>query len=150
MNAARRSLALAAADVLGRAHGSRGSALASLWRPQPAERYIGVDVADDGELVIAERQDGRRAGTHHFPAGSAGVEALREHIAAQHSRPHVCVRACGAAALAVATGLLSVPRVEVTLVSPKTIEFRRAGAVPVPMNADERAEQLARRAERLF
>ena len=125
-------------------------ALVSLRQPQVTERYIGVDVADDGALVIAERQDGRRAGTHHFPSGTAGVSALREHIAAQHSRPHICVRACGAAALAVATGLLSVPRVEVTLVTPKTIETRRAGAAVAPMTADERAEHLARRAERLF
>jgi hypothetical protein len=124
--------------------------LVSLRRQQVTERYIGVDVADDGELVIAERQDGRRAGSRHFPAGSAGVSALREHIAAQRSRPHVCVRACGAAALAVATGLLTVPQVEVTLISPRTIEWRRPGADAAPMNADERAEHLARRAERLF
>ena len=125
-------------------------ALVRIRQPQVTERYIGVDVADDGGLVIAERQDGRRAGTHHFPSGSAGVEALREHIAAQHARPHVCVRACGAAALAVATGLLTVPQVEVTLISPRTIEWRRTGADAAPMNADERAEHLARRAERLF
>jgi len=115
-----------------------------------AERYVGVEVDDDGELVIAERQDGRRAGTHRFPAGNAGVAALREHLATQAARPHVCVRACGAAALAVATGLLAVPRIEVTLVSPRTIDSRRAGAEPAPAGADERAERLARRAERLF
>ena len=101
-----------------------------------SERYIGVDFAEDGALVVAERQDGRGVGTQHYPAGSAGLAALREHIANQHSRPHICVRSCGAAALAVATGLLSVPRVEVTMVAPHAIEFHRAGAAPTPMGAD--------------
>ena len=114
------------------------------------ERYIGVDVATDGSLIVAEREDGHRAGTLHFEAGDSGLAALRAHLAAQHAKPHVCVRACGAAALAVALGLTSLPGAEVTLVAARSLEPRRAGVAMTPANADERAEQLARRAERLF
>jgi hypothetical protein len=114
----------------------------------PSERYFGVDVGDDGALVVAERQDGRRAGVTKYPCGTAGVSALRDHISGFQSRPHVCIRACGGAALAVAVGLMSVPKVEVTMVAPRALEMRRAEATAGEPEA--RAEHLAQRAERLF
>ena len=117
---------------------------------QTAERYFGVDVTEDGALVVAERQDGRRAGTARYPAGAAGVSELRDHICGLQSRPHVCIRACGGAALAVAVGLMSVPRVEVTMVAPRALEMRRAGVEPTTAEAEGRAERLAQRAEHLF
>jgi hypothetical protein len=114
------------------------------------ERYIGVDFGDDGSLVVAERQDGRGAGTQHYPAGSAGIAALRAHISAQPGHPHVCVRACGAAALAVMVALVALPDIEVTLISPRALESGRPGVPAATLDADQRAERLARRAERLF
>src|SRR5476651_279969 len=117
---------------------------------QTAERYFGVEVTEDGALVVAERQDGRRAGTARYPAGAAGVSELRDHICGLQSRPHVCIRACGGAALAVAVGLMSVPKVEVTMVAPRALEMRRAGVEPTTAEAEAFAERLARRAERLF
>ena len=116
---------------------------------EPAERYFGVEFADDGELVVAERQDGCRAGTARYPSGPAGVAALCEHMRRQASRPHVCIRACGGAALAVAIGLMSVPNVEVTMMAPRSIDSRRpVEAVAAGPEAD--AERLAQRAEKLF
>jgi hypothetical protein len=117
---------------------------------QSDERYFGVDFAADGGLVVAERQDGRRTCVGRYPSGPAGVAALRDHIAGLPSRPHVCIRACGGAALAVAVGLMSVPMVEVTMVAPPAVEARRAGTEPPSTTPEALAEHLALRAERLF
>jgi hypothetical protein len=115
----------------------------------PGEHYYGVDVADDGDLVIAERMNGKRTAASRYPAGAAGVSALREHIAHDRSWSHVCIRSCGAAALATALGLTALPHVEVTLVTPGAIESRlRAGRDSA--SPEERAQRLARLAERLF
>jgi threonine aldolase len=117
----------------------------------PGEHYYGVDIADDGALVIAERMNGKCSVASRYPAGETGVSALREHIAHDHSRSHVCIRACGAAALATATGLIALPRVEVTLVTPHAIESQlRAGRDSAFASPEERAQRLARLAERLF
>ena len=117
---------------------------------QVAERYFGVEIADDGALVVAERQDGRRAGTARYPSGAAGVTALRDHISGLPSRPHVCIRACGSAALAVAIGLMSVPNVEVTMMAPRSIDSSRPGVEAPASGPEADAERLAQRAERLF
>jgi hypothetical protein len=116
-----------------------------------SEHYYGVDIADDGALVIAERMDGKRAVASRYPAGDTGVSALREHIAHDRSRSHVCIRACGTAALATAMGLTALPQVEVTLVAPGAIESPlRARRDAAPVSSEERAQRLARLAERLF
>ncbi|HUL92510.1 MAG TPA: hypothetical protein VLV56_09195 [Burkholderiales bacterium] len=117
----------------------------------PGEHYYGVDIADDGALVIAERTNGKRTLPSRYAAGETGVSALREHIAHERSRAHVCIRACGAAALATATALTALPRVEVTLVTPRAIESQlRSGRDTTSASPEERAERLARLAERLF
>jgi hypothetical protein len=117
----------------------------------PGEHYYGVDIAADGALVIADRMNGKRAVASRYPAGEAGVSALREHIAHDGSRSHVCIRACGAAALATAMGLTTIPQVEVTLVAPRAIESPlRAGRDSATASPEARAERLARLAERLF
>ena len=116
---------------------------------QTHERYFGVEVAEDGALVVAERQEGKRAGTARYPSGAAGVTALRDHISSLSSRPHVCIRACGGAALAVAVGLMSVPKVEVTMIAPRAMDARRGGVESIA-GPEASAERLAQRAERLF
>ena len=95
------------------------------------ERYFGVEITPEGRLVVAERGQGHPMFTTEF----AGANALREHIERECAHPHVCIKACGAAALGLATALIPTPGIEVTLVSAKV-----AGG----------AEQLARLAERLF
>jgi hypothetical protein len=115
------------------------------------EHYYGVDIDDDGVLVIAERMNGKRAIAFRYPAGAAGVSALREHIASDRSPAHVCIRAGGTASLATAMGLTAIPQVEVTLVTPRAIESPlRRGRDAAPASREELAEQLARLAERLF
>jgi transposase len=102
------------------------------------ERYFGVDI-DAGGIVVAERVDGRALGAARYPAGPAGIDAVRSHIARTSAHPHVCIRSCGAAAMSLAVALMAVEGVEVTIVSPQTVKEPAA-----------RAEQLARLAERLF
>jgi hypothetical protein len=97
------------------------------------ERCFGVDIEPDG-IVVVERADGRSLGQVTYPAGPGGVAALRNHIARQSAHPHVCIRSCGAAAMTLASALMAVEGIEVTMV-------KEPGA---------RAEQLARLAERLF
>jgi hypothetical protein len=107
------------------------------------ERYFGVDIEPDGSLVVFERSDGRSRAAARYPAGGSGAAALRSHISRAADHPHVCIRACGAAALTLMSMLTVVRGIEVTMVSPRAIE--KSAASPA-----ERAESLARLAERLF
>jgi hypothetical protein len=102
------------------------------------ERYFGVDI-DAGAIVVAERAEGRSLGASSYPAGPEGVEAVRSRIAANSAHPHVCIRSSGGLAMTLAVALMAVKGIEVTMVSPQTVQ--QPGA---------RAEQLARLAERLF
>jgi hypothetical protein len=108
------------------------------------EAYFGVDIDPDGRLVVAERANGKPAAVTEYPAGDAGASALRRHIEAEHAHPHVCIRSCGAAALGLATALIPVPGIGVTLVTSAAVREAPAGASPA-----ERAMRLARLAERL-
>jgi hypothetical protein len=116
----------------------------------PAERCYGIDIAEDGALVVAERANGRTGNPVRYPAGEAGVSAVREYIGRDAARPRICVRSCGAAALGIALGLAPLHRVEVTIVAPHVIEASaRAGRESGPLGPEERARRLARLAERL-
>lgn len=117
----------------------------------PGERCYGVDIAEDGALVVAEYSNGRTGSAVRYPAGDEGVSAVREHIGRDTARPRICICSCGAVALTVAMGLAPLPRVEVTLVAPRVIEASsRAGRESAPASPEERAQQLARLAERLI
>jgi hypothetical protein len=107
------------------------------------ERYFGVDIQADGSLIVYERANGRNESHARYPSGPAGAQALRQHIARTDSHPHVCIRACGAAALSLMSALVPVRGMEVTLVSPRAIMSTAA-------DPEQRAERLARLAERLF
>jgi hypothetical protein len=115
-----------------------------------SERCYGVDISEDGTLVVAERMNGKDAAAFHYPAGAAGVQALREHIESDAAHPRVCIRSCSAAAMAIALGLAVLPRAEVMLVAPHTIESTgRVGRDSAPTGPEARALRLARLAERL-
>jgi hypothetical protein len=107
------------------------------------ERYFGVDVEPDGSLVVFERKDGQSLAPARYPAGDSGAAALRNHISGAADHPHVCIRACGAAALTLMSALVPLRGIEVTMVSPRAIEKSAA-------SSEQRAESLARLAERLF
>jgi hypothetical protein len=109
------------------------------------EHYFGVEITAEGRLVVAERAQGRPVLTAEFPAGQAGAQALRRHIEGRSAHPHVCIKTCGAAALGLATALVPVPGIEVTLVSSQATQSTSAKAAAEPM-----AVRLARLAERLF
>ena len=106
------------------------------------ETYFGVDITADGRLIVAERINGAPARISEFPAGHPGVHALRQHIEHEKAHPHVCIKACGAAAFALASALVPVPGIGVTLVAPKTIPAATA-------EGTQQAVHLARLAERL-
>ena len=109
------------------------------------ERYFGVEIAPDGRIVVAERIPGRVSQSLEFPSGSAGAQALRRHIERESSHPHVCIAACGAAALNLASTLIPAPGMEVTIVRGAAIQQAAPAHSP-----EERAARLARLAERLF
>jgi transposase len=113
-------------------------------RRSTGERYFGVEITPDGKLIVAERTDGRSLPAARFPAGASGSQALREHIERESAHPHVCIKACGAAALGLATALIPVKGVEVTLVTAQAVHGT------ISANPEERAEQLAKLAELLF
>ena len=112
-------------------------------RRSTGEQYFGVEITPDGRLIVAERSNGGPLPPKCFPAGDSGARALREHIQGECGHPHVCIKACGAAALALAAALVPVPGVEVTLVAPRALQDG-------PASAEEIAVRLARLAERLF
>ena len=115
-----------------------------------AERYYGVDIAADGALVVAARPSGGKAATR-FPAGAAGVSALSRSIASESAHPHVCICSRGAIALSLATALMALPGIEVTLVAPHAIAHAvQVGRAATPATPEEGALRLARLAERLF
>ena len=114
------------------------------------ECCYGIDIDDDGALVVALRSSGHPGPATRYPAGVAGVSALREHISSQPARPRICIRSCGAAGVGLALGLAPLDRAEVTLVAPRTIEASGgAGRELADMGPEERAQRLARLAERL-
>jgi hypothetical protein len=115
-----------------------------------AERYYGVDIAADGALVVAARPAGNAAATR-YPAGTAGVAALSRSIAGESAHPHVCICSRGAVALSLATALMALPGIEVTLVAPHAIAPAvHAGQPAAQATPEEGALRLARLAERLF
>jgi len=115
------------------------------------ERYYGVDIAEDGALVVAARPAGRAAPVVRYPAGAAGVNALSKQIALESGHPHVCIRSRGAIALSLSMALIALPGAEVTLVAPHAIEQTVARDQNVKANqSEERAQRLARLAERMF
>ena len=117
--------------------------------PAP-ERYYGVDIAADGALVVAARPAGGGAATR-FPASAAGVTALSRCIAGESAHPHVCICSRGAMALTLATALMALPGIEVTLVAPHAITpAAHADQAATPATPEEGALRLARLAERLF
>jgi hypothetical protein len=83
-------------------------------RRSTGEHYFGIEITPDGKLVVAERMDGMSLPGTWFPAGAPGAAALREHIERESAHPHICIKACGAAALSLATALIPVRGVEVT------------------------------------
>jgi hypothetical protein len=109
------------------------------------ETYFGIEIAPDGTLVVAERLNGKPARLSNFPAGERGARALRSHIEQEHAHAHVCIKACGAAALAVATALIPVQGIGVTIVAPRAFD-----KAPVSATPEENAKHLARLAERIF
>ena len=126
------------------------TAIMSTATEPPGERCYGVDVAEDGALVVAERSNGKTGTAIRFPAGETGISAVREHIGRDTARPRICIRSCNATALAIALGLAPLPLVEVTLVAPHVVEASsRAGREPAVGGPEERAQRLARLAERL-
>jgi hypothetical protein len=118
--------------------------------PYPSPCY-GIDIADDGAVVVAERLNGSSTAASRYAAGEPGVLALREHISRHPARPRVCIRSCGAAALAVAMGLAALPGGEIMLVAPRAIEATaRTGREGTAVTPEERAQQLARLAGHLY
>jgi hypothetical protein len=113
------------------------------------ECCYGIDVADDGSLVVAQLLSGHPGPATRYPAGAAGVSALREHISSKPARPRICIRSCGTTGLGIALELAPLHRAEVTLVASRTIEAARGtGRQPADMEPEERARRLARFAER--
>ena len=118
--------------------------------PSPDPCY-GIDIADDGAVVVAERLNGKPPAVSRYAAGEPGVLALRKHISRNPARPRLCIRSCGAAALAVAMGLAALPGGEIMLVASRAIESTgRAGRETATATPEERAQQLAHLAGHLY
>jgi hypothetical protein len=79
------------------------------------------------------------------------VTALSRNISGESAHPHVCICSRGAVALSLATALMALPGIEVTLVAPHAIApAALAGQPAAQPTPEEGALRLARLAERLF
>jgi hypothetical protein len=125
-------------------HDGRRQAAARAGEARNGESYFGIDISADGSFVVAERANGAAVRIDHFPAGELGMRALRNHIERESAHPHVCIRACGGG-LGLASALLPLPGIEVTLLRAEAI-----GTTPATSAPPDRAVRLARLAERLF
>ena len=114
------------------------------------ERCYGIDVAEDGVLVLAEGFGDGPAGATRFSTDEAGIAAMRRYIGRDATRLRVCVRSFGAAAVGVALGLATLPA-EVTIVAPRAIEtLQRPGRETAVLTPEESAQRLAKLAERMY
>ena len=115
-----------------------------------SERCYGVEVADGQTLVVAEVVNGEAAVWARYAADESGIQALTRHVANDAAHPRICIRACGAVALAVAFALTAVPRGEVLMLADHGMQFRaesKSGTLPTP---EARAERLAFLAQRML
>jgi hypothetical protein len=110
----------------------------------------GIDIADDGAVVVAEQVNGQPATASRYAAGDPGVLAISEHIARRSPRPRICIRSCGAAAFAVALGLAALPGGEIMLVAPAAMQSAARASREPTATPEERARQLARLAGHLY
>jgi len=118
--------------------------------PAPDCRY-GVDISDDGSLVVAEIVNGRPVPPCRYAAGADGIHALRERIARRSARRRVCIRCRGAAAFEVALNLATFPDGEIMLVAPRAFEAEEHVSLDAPpATPEQRAIRLASRAGRLY
>lgn len=109
------------------------------------ERWFGVEITPDGRLVVVERAQCGPVHVAEYPSGKTGARALRQHIERERQHSHVCIKACGAAAIGVTTALAPTLGVEVTLVPAQALRDATVAGSP-----KETAAHLARLAERLF
>lgn len=113
------------------------------------ECCYGVEMGDDRTVVVAELVHGKPTVTARYAGDEAGIAALSRHVA-RGDRKRICIHACGAAALAIALGLTTLPRSEVMLVGNVALQPRPGYGGDIPASPDARAERLAVLAKRML
>jgi hypothetical protein len=122
--------------------------------PAPSKYHepcYGVDIDDDGSVVVAEYGNGVDKPMLRFPAGTGGAVAVRERVGRNPTRARVCIRSSGSFAFGIAVALMALPSVEVALIAPRAAEHSgRARPSHVLPSAEERAQSLAQLAKRFI
>lgn len=78
---------------------------------------FGIDIVDGCWLVVAQQRNGRSFCHRCFKNSTGGLASLVKFIRAQATKPKVCIKSVGDAALSVALRLGSLPEAEVILLS---------------------------------
>jgi hypothetical protein len=117
----------------------------------PREICFGIDVDSAGEFVIARDVDGKACVTNHYRADASGLEALKREIESEPAHRRICVRACGAAAFALALQLVATPGAEVMFVAPQVAVAPGSSiSISAADTPDQRAERLVAIARRML
>ncbi|HYQ90811.1 MAG TPA: hypothetical protein VES89_01715 [Candidatus Competibacteraceae bacterium] len=77
--------------------------------------YFGIDIVEGCWLVVAQQRQGRSVCHRCFKNSAGGLTALVKFIQAHATKPKVCIKAVGEAALSVALRLGRLPEAEVIL-----------------------------------
>lgn len=115
-----------------------------------SERCYGVEVADGQTLLVAEVVNGKAVVTGRYATDESGIQALTRHVANDTAHPRICIRTCGAVALAVAFALMAVPRGEVLMLANHALQSQRGSRGEIPSTPEARAERLAFLAQRML
>ncbi len=117
-----------------------------------ARSYIGIDNPDGNEWIVAVVTDGKTVVFRHFQNTSAELSELARFICAHCSRPKICLRPTGRAALKLIKLIGGIPDVEVVLMSRAGLTMHqswlRQDGAPAPQASQ--AFLLARCAERMI
>lgn len=114
------------------------------------EHCYGVEIADGQTVILAEVVNGKPAVTARYGTDEDGIQALKRRVADGPVHARICVRTCGAVALAVAFALTAVPRGEVLMLTEHALERAPGAKGGMPPTPEARAERLALIAQRML
>ena len=113
-------------------------------------QYFGIDLNNDGDVVVAEDIDGSPRVTARYRADHAGISALRRHIGTGRSHRRICVRCADASGLDLGLQLIPISSAEVMFVAPHALQTQGVRTAPPLATAEERAQRLAVMARRML
>jgi hypothetical protein len=121
----------------------------------PDRSYLGIDINDDHEWIVALLVEGKLSFLRTFKNTSAELIALVGFIGEHCSRPKICIKPTSRAALKLLKFIGDIPDVEIVMMSEAGLRMHRSwlpagGEIPCAHGGTGQAVALARCAERMI